>query len=185
MTPTAPFSMYVIAVYTTPRRLQDPTRLRNFIGSGSHSCHPIAPMTKASLWYSINTHQPMGQPIRCPCPNLAQFLCLSTVHPLLSSRCLANWGLHQNPGISRIRDLTPSRWTVPVIHRVILCMLRRNTPSTTLDEVSRKPSETSRLLPDTPCGWELMLYLMARLVYIFALMTAVQTMSTQVFDCIS
>jgi hypothetical protein len=143
MIPTAPFSMYVIAVYTTPRRLRDPARLRNFIGSGSHSCRPVAPMIKASLWYSTHTHHPMAQPIRCPCPNLAQFLCLSTVHPLLSSRCLASWGLHQNPGISRIRDLTPSRWTMSVISRLILCTLRRSTPSTTLGEVLRKPSETS------------------------------------------
>jgi hypothetical protein len=87
--------------------------------------------------------QPMVQPIRCPCSNLTQLPCLFTVRLLLSSRCLASWGLHQNPGTSQTRDLTPSHWTVQVIHQVILCMLHRNTPSTTLDEVSREPCEIS------------------------------------------
>jgi hypothetical protein len=143
MTPIVPFSMHETAVHITPRRLRDPARLRNFTGSRSHSRHPLAPTTKASLWYSTPTHQPMVQPIRCPCSNLAQFPCLFTVRLLLSSRCLANWGLHPSPGISQIRGLTPSHWTLQAIHRVIPCMPRHSTPSNTLDEASREPSEIS------------------------------------------
>ena len=179
MTPIVPFSMHETAVYIMPRRLRDPARLRNFTGSRSHSRHLLAPTTKARLWYSTLTHQPMVQPIRCLCSSLAQFPCLFTVRLLLSSRCLASWGLHQNPGTSRIRDLTPSHWTVRVIQQVILCMLRRNTPNITLGEASPEPSEISWLFTDTPCGRESILHFMPRLIHGFAVKMTVQAARAQ------
>ena len=73
-----------------------------------------------------------------------------------------------------------------MIPRDILCMLRRNTLSTTLDEASQEPSEISRLLSDTPYTmWlrvDAALDVTARSS--LALMTAVQAMSTQALDCI-
>lgn len=61
-------------------------------------------------------------------------------------------------------------------------MLRRRTANSTLDEVSREPSEISLLRPDPPCGRDLMLHLTPRLIQSSALKTITQAMSMQGLD---